>query len=64
MALLAQARDEKRSKEGRLAAIQSLALLGDPEALPFLVTIFGMAIFATRVRPPAALARPFIRGLK
>ena len=34
------------------------------QALPFLVTIFGMAIFATRVRPPAALARPFIRGLK
>jgi len=34
------------------------------QALPFLLTIFGMAIFATRVRPPAALARPFIRGLK
>ncbi len=34
------------------------------QALPFLVTIFGMAIFARRVRPPAALARPFIRGLK
>ena len=34
------------------------------QALPFLVTIFGMAVFATRVRPPAALARPFIRGLK
>ena len=34
------------------------------QALPFLVTIFGMALFATRVRPPAALARPFIRGLK
>ncbi len=34
------------------------------QALPFLVTIFGMAVFATRVRPPAALARPFVRGLK
>ena len=34
------------------------------QALPFLLTILGMAIFATRVRPPAALARPFIRGLK
>lgn len=34
------------------------------QAFPFLVTIFGMAIFARRVRPPAALARPFIRGLK
>jgi len=34
------------------------------QSLPFLVTIFGMAIFAHRVRPPAALARPFIRGLK
>ncbi len=34
------------------------------QALPFLVTIFGMALFARRVRPPAALAQPFIRGLK
>lgn len=34
------------------------------QALPFLFTIGAMAIFATRVRPPAALARPFIRGLK
>lgn len=34
------------------------------QAFPFLVTILGMAIFAKRVRPPAALARPFIRGLK
>ncbi len=34
------------------------------QALPFLFTIFGMALFARRVRPPAALARPFIRGLK
>ena len=24
----------------------------------------AMALFATRVRPPAALARPFVRGLK
>lgn len=34
------------------------------QALPFLFTIGAMALFATRVRPPAALARPFIRGLK
>ncbi len=34
------------------------------QALPFLITILAMAIFATRVRPPAALARPFFRGLK
>ena len=34
------------------------------QALPFLVTIAAMALFARRVRPPAALARPFIRGLK
>ncbi|MDA3015771.1 MAG: ABC transporter permease [Actinomycetota bacterium] len=34
------------------------------QALPFLLTIFGMATFATRVRPPSALARPFVRGLK
>ncbi|MXZ76916.1 MAG: ABC transporter permease [Acidimicrobiia bacterium] len=34
------------------------------QALPYLVTIGAMAIFAKRVRPPAALARPFIRGLK
>lgn len=34
------------------------------QALPFLVTIFAMAIFAKRVRPPAALAQPFMRGLK
>ncbi|MEM9034432.1 MAG: ABC transporter permease [Actinomycetota bacterium] len=33
-------------------------------ALPFLVTILVMAIFAKRVRPPTALAQPFIRGLK
>ena len=33
-------------------------------SLPFLVTILAMSIFATRVRPPAALAQPFIRGLK
>ena len=31
---------------------------------PSLVTIVAMTIFATRVRQPAALARPFIRGLK
>jgi ABC-type uncharacterized transport system permease subunit len=34
------------------------------QSLPFLVTIFGMALFAHRVRPPAALAQPFVRGLK
>lgn len=34
------------------------------QALPFLVTLGAMAVFAQRVRPPAALARPFIRGLK
>ncbi len=34
------------------------------QSLPFLVTLLGMAIFAHRVRPPAALARPFVRGLK
>jgi simple sugar transport system permease protein len=33
-------------------------------ALPFLVTILAMSLFAKRVRPPAALAQPFIRGLK
>ena len=33
------------------------------QSLPFLVTLAGMAIFAHRVRPPAALARPFVRGL-
>ncbi len=34
------------------------------QAFPFLVTIFGRAISPKRARPPAALARPFIRGLK
>lgn len=34
------------------------------QSLPFVVTIVGMAIFAHRVRAPAALARPFIRGLR
>lgn len=33
-------------------------------AAPFVVTILVMAIFASRVRAPAALAQPFIRGLK
>lgn len=33
-------------------------------ALPYIVTIVAMALFATRVRPPAALTRPFLRGLK
>jgi general nucleoside transport system permease protein len=31
---------------------------------PNVVTIVAMAFFATRVRQPAALARPFMRGLK
>jgi ABC-type uncharacterized transport system permease subunit len=33
-------------------------------SLPFVVTIVAMSMFARRVRPPAALAQPFIRGLK
>ena len=33
-------------------------------SLPFVVTIVAMSVFASRVRPPAALAQPFIRGLK
>jgi len=33
-------------------------------SLPFVVTILAMSLFATRVRPPHALAQPFIRGLK
>ena len=33
-------------------------------SLPFIVTIAAMSLFATRVRAPAALAQPFIRGLK
>jgi simple sugar transport system permease protein len=33
-------------------------------ALPYVVTVLAMAVFATRVRPPAALTRPFVRGLK
>jgi len=40
-------------------------LSGDMLAsLPFLATIVAMTFFAKRVRPPAALAQPFIRGLK
>jgi ABC-type uncharacterized transport system permease subunit len=34
------------------------------QSLPFIVTLLGMAVFAHRVRPPAALAQPFVRGLK
>ena len=34
------------------------------QSLPFIVTLAGMAVFAHRVRPPAALARPFVCGLK
>ncbi len=34
------------------------------QSLPFIVTLAGMALFAHRVRAPAALARPFVRGLK
>lgn len=33
-------------------------------ALPFVVTILAMTLFAKRVRAPEALARPFIRGLR
>jgi simple sugar transport system permease protein len=33
-------------------------------SLPFVVTIVAMSLFASRVRPPTALAQPFIRGLK
>jgi len=33
-------------------------------SLPFVVTIVAMSVFAKRVRPPQALAQPFIRGLK
>ncbi|HWL45838.1 MAG TPA: ABC transporter permease [Ilumatobacter sp.] len=33
-------------------------------SLPFVVTILAMSLFASRVRPPVALAQPFIRGLK
>ncbi|MFK8024219.1 MAG: ABC transporter permease [Ilumatobacter sp.] len=33
-------------------------------ASPFVLTILVMAIFASRVRSPNALAQPFIRGLK
>lgn len=39
----------------------------DPSFLamaPNVVTILAMAVFATRVRQPSALARPFIRGLR
>ena len=33
-------------------------------SLPFVVTILAMTLFASRVRAPAALSRPFVRGLK
>lgn len=33
-------------------------------SLPFLVTVLAMTLFASRVRAPAALAQPFVRGLK
>ncbi|MEM7274054.1 MAG: ABC transporter permease [Actinomycetota bacterium] len=33
-------------------------------SLPFLVTILAMSVFAKRVRAPAALAQPFVRGLR
>ena len=32
-------------------------------SLPFVATIVVMSVFATRVRPPHALAQPFVRGL-
>lgn len=34
------------------------------QAAPYLATILAMSLFARRVRPPAALAQPFLRGLK
>ncbi|MEO1061183.1 MAG: ABC transporter permease [Actinomycetota bacterium] len=33
-------------------------------SLPFVITVLAMTLFAKRVRPPAALAQPFVRGLK
>ena len=33
------------------------------QALPYLVTLVVMAVFAKRTRQPQALARPFVRGL-
>lgn len=33
-------------------------------AMPYIVTIAGMAFFAHKIRPPAALARPFLRGTR
>ncbi|MCA8972366.1 MAG: HEAT repeat domain-containing protein [Planctomycetes bacterium] len=39
MALLKRAEDPKRSKEARLAAIRGLGLIGDAEALPFLIDL-------------------------
>ena len=48
----------------------SLPTLGHPanpellSALPFIVTILAMMVFAHRTREPAAMAKPFIRGLK
>jgi general nucleoside transport system permease protein len=48
--------------------VPSLGYKGiDPAFLamaPNVVTILAMTFFATRVRQPAALARPFVRGLK
>jgi len=32
--------------------------------LPSIVTIVAMTVYAKRLRQPAALARPFVRGLK
>ncbi len=34
------------------------------QSLPFVVTLLGMAVFAHRVRPPTALAKPFIRSVR
>lgn len=55
---------------GALSFRLSIPLLGYDinnellQSLPFVVTILGMAVFAHRVRPPTALAQPFVRGLK
>ena len=36
---------------------------GYTQFVPFVATIVVMSVFATRVRPPHALAQPFVRGL-
>ena len=55
--LLQQAQDEARSKEGRLAAIRSLGILGDAEALPFLIDLLESSDEAVRSAAKAAVDR-------